>query len=261
MAPTVIMTRPRGPYSGDEGLAQKLIGEGFHPISLTSLTIQARELTQEELDQVVSFVRSPEAWIAFLSPTSALIFRDISLKEGWDLKASPARIASQGAGTSQVAREVFEREVDLEATTATAESFALHLSHRLHGRGRVLVPQSAEGRDVLGPLLRSHGNEVVCVSTYGLHNLVPSAQEIEGVRACGSEDSCIVFMSPSAVRATVEAYPDSEHLRSLRAISIGPSTSKAMRELGLKVFAEAEPHTESGVLNCVRSLCGGPQTA
>jgi uroporphyrinogen-III synthase len=254
MAPNVIITRPKGPYAGDEALSQKLIGEGFHPISLTSLAIEARELAHEELQQISSFVCSPESWIVFLSPTSGLIFQGLCAKEGWDLKAARARIASQGAGTSQIVRDIFGRDIDLEATTATAESFARHLSQRLNGRGRVLVPQSADGRDVLGPLLGSEGNEVVCISTYGLKTFEPSHEEVERVRACGPQDSCIVFMSPSAVRATADAYPDPEHLSSLPAISIGPSTSQAMRELGLKVSAEADPHTESGVVACIKKI-------
>lgn len=261
MTPTVVITRPKGPCAADENFARKLSDEGFRAVSFTSLAIEAKELAREDVEQIASFVCSPDSWIAFLSPTSVLIFQSIASNQGWDLAASPTRIASQGAGTSQVARDVFGREVDLEATTATAESFALHLSQRLGGRGRVLIPQSAEGRDVLGPLVKAEGNEVVSVSTYGLGSITPSPAEIEGVRACVPEESCVVFMSPSAVRATVDAYPDREHLRSLRAISIGPSTSKAMRDLGLKVFAEAEPHTESGILNCVRALFGRPQAA
>jgi uroporphyrinogen-III synthase len=118
----------------------------------------------------------------------------------------------------------------------------------------VLVPQSAEGRDVFGPILRKAGIEVSCIATYGLVAVAPSQEEVDAVRACAADDSFIVFMSPSAVRATVENFPDPQHLRCLRAISVGPSTSKALRESGLKVYAEAKEHTEGGVVACLKQI-------
>jgi uroporphyrinogen III methyltransferase/synthase len=254
MAHTVIITRPRGPYAGDEGLSKRLVAEGFSPVLLSSLSVESRELTGGELDDIRATISSPGAWIAFLSPTAVHVMRDLCVKIGCDLPASSVRIAAQGAGTSEAVRNVCNREVDLESSICTAEVFAEQLALRLGGKGRVLVPQSAEGRDVFGPILRETGIEVQCISTYGLVTVAPTQEEVEAVRACPPEDSFIVFMSPSAVRATVENFPDPEHLKCLRVISVGPSTSKAIREAGLKVFAEAKEHSERGVVECLRGV-------
>ena len=60
-------------------------------------------------------------------------------------------------------------------------------------------------------------------------------------------------MSPSAVRATIETCSDRESLEKLRVVSIGPSTSEAIRESGLHVTVEAVEHSEEGVFRALRS--------
>ena len=239
---------------GDRELANRLARGGYSVLSLTSLLVEVHELASEDLHQLEIYTKAPDAWLAFLSPTAVCVFEEISQKHGIDIVASRVRIAAQGPGTSEVARRLFQREVDLESTVSTAEVFAEQLSLRLGGHGKVLVPQSAEGRDVLGPLVRAQGNEVETLSTYELKRVVPLQSEVDAVMTCEPSTTCILFMSPSAVRATVDVFPNVEHLRSLRAISIGPSTSKALRESGLTVSMEAVEHTEEGVIRCVREI-------
>ena len=254
MAKTVVLTRPKGPYAGDEGLAQRLEAEGFSVIQLCALSVEARELRDEDVAIIRSSLQSHECWVAFLSPTAVVVFRDQCARVGIDLLGSQARLAAQGPGTSEAAREIFHREVDLESPIALAEVFAEQLALRLGGKGRVLVPQSADGRDVFAPIVRQSGVEVITVSTYGLVVVPPREEEVAAVEALTPEDSCVVFMSPSAVRSTVETFPAPEHLKCLRVVSIGPVTSKAVRDAGLKVFAEAKEHTEDGIVECLRGV-------
>lgn len=253
MVKTVVLTRPKGPYAGDEGLSKRLQAEGFTGIHLASLSVEACDLKPEEERVIREATQSSDVWIAFLSPTSVHVFRDHCVRLGIDLHASLARLAAQGPGTSEAVRTIFHREVDLESPIALAEVFAEQLVHRLGSSGRVLVPQSADGRDVFAPIVREGGAEVVCVATYGLVTVAPSEEDVAAVRAMNPEDSCIVFMSPSAVRSTVETFPDPELLKCLRVVSIGPVTSKAVRDVGLKVFVEAKEHTEDGVVECLKS--------
>jgi uroporphyrinogen III methyltransferase/synthase len=253
MAKTVILTRPKGPYAGDEGLSKRLETEGFSIVHLSSLSVEALDLRPEDENAIRGFVQSSEVWLAFLSPTAVHVFRDHCVRLGIGLRDSLARLAAQGAGTSEAVRAIFHREVDLESPIALAEVFAEQLVHRLGGRGRVIVPQSAEGRDVFAPIVRQSGVEVVSIPTYGLVTVQPSEGDSAAVKALSADDSCLVFMSPSAVRSTVETFADPAHLKCLRVVSIGPVTSKAVRDAGLKVFVEAKEHTEEGVVECLRA--------
>jgi uroporphyrinogen III methyltransferase/synthase len=251
MAKTVILTRPHGPYAGDEGLWHRLEAVGFSVIRLSSLSVEAKELTQADAEAIGSSVSSAAWWVAFLSPTAVHVFRDQCARLGIDVRGSQARLAAQGPGTSEAVRTIFHREVDLESPIALAEVFAEQLVYRLGTSGRVLVPQSSEGRDVFAPVVRRSGAEVLSIATYGLVTTTPRDEDIAAVRGVSPEDSFLVFMSPSAVASTVETFPDPEHLKTLRVVSIGPVTSKAVRDAGLKVFAEAKEHTETGVVECL----------
>jgi uroporphyrinogen-III synthase len=74
-----------------------------------------------------------------------------------------------------------------------AEVFAEQLAHRLGGTGRVLVPQSADGRDVFAPIVRESGVTVTTLSTYGLVTVSPSDAEIAAVQALAPDESFIVL--------------------------------------------------------------------
>lgn len=256
MAKTVILTRPQGPYFRDNDLAQRCVEEGFDTLHLSSLVVEPRALSAEERDQISLFLKGGDVWVALLSPTAAYVFRDICESVGGDLALPDVRVAVQGPGTAAVVRTLFQREVDLESTVSTAETFAEQLALRVGKRGNVLVPQSADGRDVLAPMLRDAGISVTSVATYGLVTMTPSDKEIAAVKERTPEETILLFMSPSAVRSTVATFPDRELLPKFHIVSVGPSTSKAIIEQGLTVTAEAKDHTEAGVIACLQELKG-----
>ncbi len=149
-------------------------------------------------------------------------------------------------------RECFGRSVDFESSVSTAERFASQFIEGAKGTApEVLIPQSADGRDALGPLLQKGGCVVTKVSTYGPVEVAPSAEEQEGLARANSEGAFLVFMSPSAVRATVKSVSTRGQLARLKIISVGPSTTKAIIEHSLTVYAEASEHSENGVIHCL----------
>ena len=115
MTKTVILTRPQGPYAGDEGLSKRLESSGFSVLRLSSLSVEALDMTDIEAQTIRASVGSASWWIAFLSPTAVHVFRDQCSRLGIELQGSQARLAAQGPGTSWAVREVFHREVELES--------------------------------------------------------------------------------------------------------------------------------------------------
>lgn len=257
MTLTVIVTRPKGAFAGEDRLAARLESLGLSATTLSSLSIKRVDLTTEERGAISALFFGGDLWISLLSPTSASIFSQLCKEIGCDTSQKNVHFASQGPGTSETIRSLFQREVEIEAERSTAESFAETFQRGVSRGSRVLVPQSAEGRDVFGPMLSKGGFQVMCVTTYGLETLSPTLEEIEFVTQCSPSDTVILFMSPSAVRATVETFPALDHLKQLRAISIGPSTSAAITASGLTLFREAKEHTEEGVVECLREVCQG----
>lgn len=249
MGPTVVITRPCGAYSASDDFAERIASLGFKVVRYSPFAIEPRQVSDSDARSIRALMQRANAWIAFLSPTAVRVSKDLSVALGID---PSARFASQGAGTSSVVAECFGRSVDFESSVSTAEQFATQFIEATKGTTpSVLIPQSADGRDELGPLLERGGCLVTKVSTYGPVEVVPSAKEREELDRANVEGGFIVFMSPSAVRATVKSVSDVGHLASLSVISIGPSTSRAIIEHSLTVYAEAREHSENGVLQCL----------
>jgi uroporphyrinogen-III synthase len=254
MATTVIVTRPKGIYVGEDGLVARLEALGFSPRAISSLRVTPLSLSSEARASVREVFDGKDLWISFLSPTAAAVFGEISEREGYDTSQKEIHFSSQGPGTSEAIRTIFMRDVEVESARSTAESFAEAFERSVPRGSRVLVPQSAEGRDIFGPTLAQRGFSVTCVTTYALEQVSPTVDEIEFLERSAPLDSVVLFMSPSAVRATVRALSDPERLKKLRAISIGPSTSAAIRQSGLNLFREAPEHSEAGVIECLLSM-------
>lgn len=164
---------------------------------------------------------------------------------------SRSRIAVQGTGTANALREVVGRSPDFMPTVFVAEEFAKEFAQVLKPGQRVWVPQSAEGRDLLAPTLAAQGFKAASFSLYRLENHQPAEQVLKEFHSLNDSETLVVFMSPSAVRASIKVV--GTLLASKRLVSIGPITSRAIRDAGLKVWREATEHSEEGVLKVLSS--------
>jgi uroporphyrinogen-III synthase len=73
----------------------------------------------------------------------------------------------------------------------------------------------------------------------------------------------VTFTSGSTVEHFHQRFDLPELMRRhprLRAVSIGPETSKALRHLGVEPAIEAEPHTVSGMVEAIQHAVGRRQS-
>jgi uroporphyrinogen III methyltransferase/synthase len=245
--PTVVITRPSGPYAGAQKLASRLALHGFEPFEFPVLSCEALPLSDDARAVVQTTIEGKGSWIAFLSPTAVHVFHDL-IRRAFPSSASleGLLLASQGKGTAEAIVECFGRKPDFVPSVFVAEEFAREFAPKIRSGQRVLVPQSADGRDLLGPALRVMGKDA---HSFSLYALVPLSADADRIRALGdlpSETTIVVFMSPSAVRAAVQQAGAT--LANKRVLSIGPITSQAVRKAGLTLWREAREHSEDGVL-------------
>ncbi len=248
--PTVIVTRPEGAYAGADRLRDKALALGFSAFTLAVSKVEQLSLTAQTKESVRRALNSQQQWIAFLSPSAVFVFKNV-LERVTESSKIPAEIllAAQGKGTAEAIYSCFGRRPDFLPTVFVAESFAQELARYMDEGSRVFVPQSADGRDVFGPLLRAAGFELETVDTYCIVDAPLTDELREKIRAVVGREAYIIFMSPSAVRATARAFKDERStLEALKIVSVGPITSQAAVECGLKVFAEAREQSEDGVL-------------
>jgi len=244
----VVVTRPSGPYSGGPKLAAKLIAQGFEALELPLLRCVSMPLSDQGERMVLELLASAsKAWLAFLSPTAVSVWRDL-VADKPDLKAatSKAMIAVQGSGTAEALGECLGRRPDFTPTVFVAEEFAREFSRILSKEQPVVVPQSADGRDLFAPMLVSLGFQARSIDIYKLEREKLSEQSLKTYRCFVDQETAIVFMSPSAVRAAVANFGLA--LGTDKIVSVGPITTQALKKEGYPVWREASEHSEDGVV-------------
>jgi uroporphyrinogen III methyltransferase/synthase len=112
----------------------------------------------------------------------------------------------------------------------------------------VLLARAEQGRDVLPDGLASRGYVVDVLPVYRTVRAKP-APDVVG-RVLEGQVDAITFTSSSTVTNfcdALEALPSPQPV----VVTIGPVTSETARARGLRVDAEAEPHTVDGLVDAL----------
>jgi uroporphyrinogen-III synthase len=239
----ILITRARGQASA---LAEQLAALGATPILIPTI----------ELDPPSSYAALDAAlasnfdWLVFTSANAAEAFAARTRQLG--IAPKVRRIAAIGPATARaVAAAGFT--VDLTPPQSVAESLAAALVPHAAGASFLLV-RAAVARDILPEALAAAGAKVTIAEAY--RTVVPRESIVE-LRELFANDppDAITFTSASTAQNLV-ALLDAAGLRvpgqSVLA-SIGPVTSQAMRDLGLKPGVEAG---EATIPALVEALCG-----
>lgn len=220
-----------------EELAQPLRNLGATVIGLPVIDIAAPENPQP-LTRAIEQIDSYD-WIIFTSTNGVRALGH---------HACRARIATVGAATREFA-EQNGWAVTLTPETYVAEALvAAFADEPLQGQ-RILIPSAAITRDVVREELTKHGALVDVVEAY--RNVIPvgASEAAKAVFQIPFPD-WITFASSSAVDNLVSLVPI-ETLQHCKIASIGPVTSKTIRDHGLTVTVEAKPHNIPGLINAI----------
>jgi uroporphyrinogen III methyltransferase/synthase len=157
------------------------------------------------------------------------------------------QVAAIGPGTADAlaARGV---RADLVPPRFVAESLLETFPDPEHLGARVLIARAASARDVLPEGLAARGYQVSVLAVYRTVPVAPDPDHLARVRV-GDVDA-LTFTSSSTVRNFCDAVGPLASSET-RLISIGPVTSETARAHGLRVDAEADPHTIDGLVAAV----------
>jgi uroporphyrinogen-III synthase len=134
-----------------------------------------------------------------------------------------------------------------------AESLVEALGEQVDGK-RVLLARAALARDVIPDALRARGATVDVVEAY--RTVIP-AESVTAIRTLlglgGCAPDAATFTSSSTVTHFLNLLREAgvEAQRGMRAVSIGPITSRTLRENGWEPEAEADPHDLAGLVEAV----------
>jgi uroporphyrinogen III methyltransferase/synthase len=116
---------------------------------------------------------------------------------------------------------------------------------------RVLLATAEGARDVLEQGLRERGGEVTVLHLYRTES---EPVDAEAVLGC----DLVTFASSSTVVSVLLGLPPAVR-HEVRAVSIGPVTTAALRECGVEPCIEASPHDVDGLVAAVLHVAGGEE--
>jgi uroporphyrinogen III methyltransferase/synthase len=221
-------------------------------------TIEIREPdSYDRLDEALDHLYGYD-WLIFTSTNGVKFFLQRLANRG--LKVSDLdeiRVCAIGQRTADKLHEAHVH-VDLVPSQSTAEGVFTALSEFAGGpdhlRGlNVLLPRAAVGRDVLPKHLEEAGARVDVVAAY--QTVVPENFDRGRLSAmlAGSGD-CIAFTSPSTVKNLAKLFDTHDLGTVLQGVviaCIGPITSAAAVEYGLRVDIEPTPQTVHALASAI----------
>jgi uroporphyrinogen III methyltransferase/synthase len=188
-------------------------------------------------------------WIVFTSPNGVTAFFDLFFKLYNDAREiGGARIAAIGPATAQRVTD-FHLHVDLQPEEFVAEAVVREFQKQGGVENlRILLARAEEARDVLPRELAKMGGIVDEGMAY---RTVPETADVNGARARLIEHGAdlITFTSSSTVENFLAL--GLEWPRGMQVASIGPVTSKTVRDRGLTVDVEARRHDIPGLVDAI----------
>lgn len=242
----IVVTRPR-PQAGD--LTRRLAELGAEVMEAPAISIHPPDDPAPLESALAGLARFD--WVVFTSANGVEeVARRLEAIGAGLAPLSGCRVAAVGPGTrSALERRGVEVEIVPEAYRVDALAEALLALGTLEGV-RFLLPRADRANPILPEMLEGAGADVTEVVAY--RTVVDPAGAV-AVRAALEERGIdwITFTSASTVRSFV-AKVGIEAIRGgsppARIATIGPETSRAARQEGIEVHAEADPHTIDGLV-------------
>jgi uroporphyrinogen III methyltransferase/synthase len=234
----VVVTRARAQASG---LAKTLRGLGAEVVELPAIRIESL-LDSAEVKRAAASI-GDYALICLTSPNGVRLLFEALRDTGLDARAlSGTTVAAIGPGT---ARALAKGGIaaDIVPERFVAESLVESLGEIEVTGKRVLVARAADARDVIPEHLSGRGAEVDVIALYETVREEPGAEQIEAAQTA----DYVTFTSSSTVRNLTDTLGD-RFPENARIVSIGPVTTGAAENAGLKVDAEAKRHDIDGLV-------------
>jgi len=239
---TVVVTRGRDQAAS---LSNPLRRAGAEVVELPAIEIRpARD--GAALDAAVARVGEYD-WLIFTSANGARVFLERLRASAHDTRAIRGKICAIGPATAE-ALTAAHLKVDVMAEEYVAEGLLKALEGASLSGARALIARAAVARDTLPAALRRRGASVDVVEAYRTEAPECLAERAAGVLA--RKPDWITFTSTSTVENLVAAA-GAEALRGVKAASIGPITSAALRKHDIAVAAEASEYTSAGLVEAI----------
>ena len=248
----ILITRPREQAAE---LALPLRALGAETIELPTIAIEDPE-SWGALDAALGKLKQYD-WLIFTSANGVRQFMKRLEQKSVDIRAlAGAKLAAIGPATAQELRR-HHLTVDKVPEEYVAEGVVKAFARTPLKGKRVLIPRARVARDVLPDALRGRGAKVDVVEAY--RSIVPAdSLRRAPVVFDRHTPTVVVFTSSSTVTNLFKLMPEDEvrrHLAGAIVASIGPITSRTLRDYGCRVDMEPTKHTTGGLIQEILKQC------
>jgi uroporphyrinogen-III synthase len=233
------------------------LSEGLRALGAIAVEVPVLEIRPGQdpaaLDRALAQLDSYD-WLILTSANTVEALRARALEVGVKLfNSDNLRIAAVGESTAQAARQAGFR-VTFVPQSYIAESLSAGMAGQVAG-ARILLARAAGARDVIPHALQAAGATVDVVDAYQNRMPEQAPDQLRIALAAGIDGA--TFTSSSAVthlRDAARAAGLEWPFAGVRAASIGPITSRTLRESGWEPAAEASPSDVPGLVRAVAQL-------
>ena len=250
----IVITRPAGQSAND--WRGRLEAQGATVIELPLIKV-TKDVDLNTLNEVLQEFGAYE-WVIFTSVNGVKYFFEEFIRVHEDIRTlGLVRLAAVGEATAAALKDLHLR-VDVQPKKASGEELAMELLNRESmDSAKVLVVTGSKNREVLVDKLHEARAIVDTLPVYKTEeNNLADDPVASDFRAKGAD--AILFASPSAAQSFFDqaaALKLSAKAKKPLAGSIGPTTTGAMKQLGLPVDFEAgEPSLDALVSALIPKL-------
>ncbi len=260
---SILSTRPDG---AADPLVRALSAAGHHVYAVPTVALLP-VVPGGALDRAVVGLSGFD-WVVLTSAAGATALVEAAHRTGRSkVDPEPPQFVAVGHATAAVLEAAGVR-VSLipELSRGAAITSALLSAGPLAG-SRILLPRSDRADGALPDALRAAGATVVEVVAYRTVEGPPTSKPALHEALTAPDLRAIILCSGSAVRGIISLSAGTEgpgaaallpRLGATPLVSIGPSTSAAIREAGLQVAVEATRQSVEGLVAAVEELLAEP---
>lgn len=245
----IVLTRDS---RGNAEFADKIIRAGGNPISFETFRLHPLTGSNEFLETLASLAEYD--WIIFTSANGVDIFFECLRDLKKDARIfGHSKIAAVGAATKEKLA-CYGIRADFVPDVYTSKQLAVQLLGFTSLRDRkILLLRSELADDDLDKVLKEGGARI---HRHDVYTAVSAQTDPKFLmeKLENKKVDCITFASPSSVKFFFEKLPLPLVASSgAKIASIGPATSEALKEVGVKIDIEADIHTIDGLLDAIES--------
>ncbi|MHC4751233.1 MAG: uroporphyrinogen-III C-methyltransferase [Planctomycetota bacterium] len=235
---------------GNADFASKIVCRGGNPLQFATIRIKPLTDSTDFLQTLAKFGQYD--WIVFTSGNGVAVFFEALEGLGKDTRIfGSVKVAAIGSETA-IKLSRFGIKADFVPDVFTSEQLGKQLIGFANLQNKkMLLLRSELASNELVELLAGAGAEVDNIAVYtAVEEKSKSFCLLEGIDK-GIID-WLTFASPSSVDGFFQQIPgEIANSGKVKVASIGPVTSKRLKELGIRVDVTAAEHTIDGLLNAI----------